>query len=101
MRGVRRQVAEERLVAGLALLHPGHGGVEPEIGAVAAVPLLLSIVEVAAVDQRPIELGRRLKLAPAEVIDAFLKSPVNRAVRVGIAEMPLAKNPRLVPGLPK
>ena len=96
VRGVRRQVAEERLVPPPAFLHPGHRGVEPEVGAVAPVTLLDAVVEVTAVDERPVELGGGLKLAPAEVVHALLEPLVDRAMRVGIAEVPLAEEARPV-----
>ena len=92
MRGIRRQVAEERHVLSFAVLHPRHRGVEPEVRAVTLVSLLDAVVEVPAVDQRPVELGRGLELAPAEVVDALLEPLIDRAVRVGIAEVPLAED---------
>ena len=50
------------------------------------------IVEVPAVDQGPVKLGRGLKLAPTEVVNALLEPLVNRAMRIGIAEVPLAED---------
>src|SRR4029453_10792737 len=83
----------------LALLHPCHRGIEPVVGAMALEALFLAIVEVTPVDERPVELGRRLLHPPAEVVDAFLKALVHRPVWIRVAEVPLAEDARVVTGL--
>ena len=39
--------------------------------------------------ERPVELGRRVQLPPPEVIYALPEPLIDRAVRVGVAEVPL------------
>ena len=97
VRGVRRQVAEERLALLVPLLHPRGRGIEPQVRAVPGEALGPAVVEVAAVEQRVVELRRGVAHPEAEVVRRLLKPLVVRPVRVVVAQVPLAEQPRLVP----
>ncbi len=50
VRRVRREIAEKRLTAAPASVHPRHGLVEPHVGAVALGPPRLAVVQVAGIE---------------------------------------------------
>ena len=79
--GVGRQIEEERGVLLAGFLDPVHGQVEPDVGAIARVPLELAVVTETAVEVVVLpEVGHRGD-APAEVVDRLLKAALMRQVR--------------------
>ena len=90
VRRVGRDVGEEGLVfVGLDELH---ALVEPDIGAEPFETLMLAVDDVGVVEVVVAPVVGRLPNTAGLVIDAVLEAPVFRAVRVAVAQMPLAEH---------
>ena len=96
MRGVRRDVREERFPRPVA--DPADGLVKVNVGAVPGVALLLPVMEEDRIEVVRAGRIRWLPDASSLVQHGLLKSLVHRSLWEVVAEMPLAEDTRPIPG---
>src|SRR4029077_20600974 len=90
-----------RLIGRVPLLDPIQRQIKPDVGTEAGVFLKDAIVQKAAVEVIFFpQIGHR-RDAPAEVIHGLLKAAAVWKVWIAVAQMPLAKNGRLIAGAGK
>ena len=90
VRGVGRDVSEERLVS--VGLNEFHALIEPDIGTEPFEPLMLSARDVGVVKVVVAPIVGRLTNATSLMIDTELEAPVFWSIRVAVAQMPLTEH---------